>query len=187
MAQRSNHYEAAFEAFIRSIRVPCVAVDEAKRAIGGDDGAQEPRLPAVPAVWIEPGRRGEREARQGWPGAPGLGELGHDRRPRWAVAGGRRCSGRVSGQSWPSRMPSRFSRFRCREPTGPTSSAGSSTVSGQSASTITSPICARGGQRGKRSRWPARAFRRRVRPLLEWLPMSYDWCRRPIPVKERQR
>ena len=46
-----------------------------------------------------------------------------------------------------------------------------------------------------RSRGPAwkavamarRAFRRRVRPLLEWLPMSYDWSRRPIPVKERQR
>ena len=33
MAQRSNHYEAAFEGFIRSIRVPCVAIDEAKRAI----------------------------------------------------------------------------------------------------------------------------------------------------------
>ena len=38
-----------------------------------------------------------------------------------------------------------------------------------------------------RSRGPAwkavamarRAFRRRVRPLLEWLPMSYDWSRRP--------
>ncbi len=46
-----------------------------------------------------------------------------------------------------------------------------------------------------RSRGPAwkavamarRAFRRRVRPLLEWLPMSYDWARRPTPVKERQR
>ena len=35
MADRSNHYEAAFEGYIRSIRVPCVAVDEAKRAIFG--------------------------------------------------------------------------------------------------------------------------------------------------------
>jgi hypothetical protein len=33
MANRANHYEAAFEAFIRSLRVPCVAVDEAKRAL----------------------------------------------------------------------------------------------------------------------------------------------------------
>ena len=46
-----------------------------------------------------------------------------------------------------------------------------------------------------RSRGPAwkavamarRAFRRRVRPLREWLPMSYDSCRRPTPVKERER
>jgi len=28
-ANRSNHYEAAFEAFVRSHRIPCVAVDEA--------------------------------------------------------------------------------------------------------------------------------------------------------------
>ena len=28
-----------------------------------------------------------------------------------------------------------------------------------------------------------RAFRRRVRPLLEWLPMSYDWSRRPTPSR----
>jgi hypothetical protein len=46
-----------------------------------------------------------------------------------------------------------------------------------------------------RSRGPAwkavsmarRAFRRRVRPLHEWLPMSLDSPRRPIPVKERER
>ena len=30
MADRSNHYEAAFEAYTRSLRVPCVAIDEAK-------------------------------------------------------------------------------------------------------------------------------------------------------------
>ena len=32
MANRANHYEAAFEAYIRALRLPCVAVDEAKRA-----------------------------------------------------------------------------------------------------------------------------------------------------------
>ena len=42
MAIRSNHYEAAFEAYIRAIRVPCVAIDEAKRAIFGDDGVKNP-------------------------------------------------------------------------------------------------------------------------------------------------
>ncbi len=42
MANRANHYEAAFEAYIRALRVPCVAVDEAKRAIDGDGGLKNP-------------------------------------------------------------------------------------------------------------------------------------------------
>src|SRR5580704_14101963 len=33
MADRSIHYEAAFEAFLREKGIPCVAVDEAKRAL----------------------------------------------------------------------------------------------------------------------------------------------------------
>ncbi len=42
MARRSNHYEAAFEAFVRSLRVPCVAIDEAKRALSGEYGLKSP-------------------------------------------------------------------------------------------------------------------------------------------------
>src|SRR5580692_6226436 len=33
MADRSIHYEAAFEAFLRERGIPCVAVDEAKKAL----------------------------------------------------------------------------------------------------------------------------------------------------------
>ena len=36
MANRDNHYEAAFEEFLRSRGVPYVAVDEAKRSLMGD-------------------------------------------------------------------------------------------------------------------------------------------------------
>ena len=38
MVKRNNHYEAAFEAYLRACRVPYVAVDEAKRSLlaGGD-------------------------------------------------------------------------------------------------------------------------------------------------------
>jgi hypothetical protein len=36
---RDNHYEAAFEAFLRERRVGFVAVDETRRALFGDDGA----------------------------------------------------------------------------------------------------------------------------------------------------
>ncbi len=37
MANRDNHYEAAFEAYLRARRTPYVAVDEAKRALLGGD------------------------------------------------------------------------------------------------------------------------------------------------------
>ena len=36
MANRDNHYEAAFEEFLRSRGVPYVAVDEAKRSLLSD-------------------------------------------------------------------------------------------------------------------------------------------------------
>lgn len=42
MANRTNHYEAAFEAFVRSLRIPCVAIDEAKRALEGSTGLKSP-------------------------------------------------------------------------------------------------------------------------------------------------
>jgi hypothetical protein len=39
MANRDNHYEAAFEQFLRSRGVPYVAVDEAKRSLLSDGGS----------------------------------------------------------------------------------------------------------------------------------------------------
>jgi len=36
MAKRSNHYEAAFEAYLRHCAIPYVAVDETKRSLMGD-------------------------------------------------------------------------------------------------------------------------------------------------------
>lgn len=50
MANRSNHYEAAFEAFIRARKVPCVAVDEAKRAVFGSDGVKNPDFLLYPRI-----------------------------------------------------------------------------------------------------------------------------------------
>lgn len=35
--KRDNHYEVAFEAFLRSRRVPFIAIDEAKRTLLGDE------------------------------------------------------------------------------------------------------------------------------------------------------
>lgn len=42
MADRSNHYEAAFEAYVRSLRIPCVAIDEARRAVAGEGDLKSP-------------------------------------------------------------------------------------------------------------------------------------------------
>src|SRR5271157_4868305 len=39
MANRDNHYEAAFEEFLRSRGVPYVAVDEARRSVLADGGS----------------------------------------------------------------------------------------------------------------------------------------------------
>jgi hypothetical protein len=63
MAKRDNHYEAAFEAWLRASRVPYVAVDEAHRALRGANSlksldfiisagsASNPRA-AAPARWL---------------------------------------------------------------------------------------------------------------------------------------
>lgn len=42
MARRSNHYEAAFEAYIRQQMVPCVAVDECRRPLSEEGTLKNP-------------------------------------------------------------------------------------------------------------------------------------------------
>jgi hypothetical protein len=39
MANRDNHYEVAFEEYLRSRGVPYVAVDEGRRAVLADGGS----------------------------------------------------------------------------------------------------------------------------------------------------
>ncbi len=49
MAQRRHHYERAFESYLRSNRIPYIAVDEARRALvpgAGDGRFEAPRLAA---------------------------------------------------------------------------------------------------------------------------------------------
>jgi hypothetical protein len=58
MAKRDNHYEAAFEAFLRQRGVPYVAVDEAKRSLLAGEEKTLKSLdfivtpPAVPTAWL---------------------------------------------------------------------------------------------------------------------------------------
>jgi len=48
MARRANHYEAAFEAYIRQMRVPCVAVDECRRPLSDEGSLKNPDFPVYP-------------------------------------------------------------------------------------------------------------------------------------------
>jgi hypothetical protein len=52
MADRSNHYEAAFEAYIRSLRIPCVAIDEARRALSDGGGLKSPDFLLYPRAGL---------------------------------------------------------------------------------------------------------------------------------------
>jgi len=75
MANRDNHYEAAFEEYLRARGVPYVAVDEARRSLLAD-GASIKSLDFIvssagPAVWLVDvkGRRfpsGDDESRHYW-------------------------------------------------------------------------------------------------------------------------
>jgi len=56
MAKRDNHYEAAFEAWLRWLRVPYVAVDESHRAAAGQRSLKSLDFivspPANPVSWL---------------------------------------------------------------------------------------------------------------------------------------
>ena len=156
MANRANHYEAAFEAYIRSIRVPCVAVDEAKRAIFGQDGVKNPDFLLYPRLRAEPGGRGQGEAGQERARAAALGELGDDRRPRrpGPLAGDVRA--RLPGDPGVRLRRALAAVPAAAATMGPSRSGGWTIASGRSAWTTTSPTSARAARPGRRWPWPAR-------------------------------
>ncbi len=54
MVKRNNHYEAAFEAYLRDARVPYVAVDEAKRSLlAGGDSVKSLDFIISPLAWAD--------------------------------------------------------------------------------------------------------------------------------------
>ena len=55
MANRDNHYEAAFEAYLRARRVPYIAVDEARRSLTGEGSLKSLDFvvsPPGPVSWL---------------------------------------------------------------------------------------------------------------------------------------
>lgn len=51
MAIRANHYDAAFEAFLREERIPYVAVDEQRRALCGDESLKSLDFVVYSPAW----------------------------------------------------------------------------------------------------------------------------------------
>ena len=186
MANRSNHYEAAFEAFIRSLRVPCVAVDEAKRAILGEEGVKNPDFLLYPRgstnlVVEVKGKRGKNaRGRRDWENWVTTDDL--DGLARWQAMFGPGFKAILAFAyaeplaSFPLPRDDGAFEFRYR-------------VYRFWAVGLDDYVA------HLRSRGPAwkavamarAAFRRRVRPLREWLPMTFDSPKRPRPILERER
>jgi hypothetical protein len=186
MADRSNHYEAAFEAFIRSLRIPCVAIDETRRALFGGDDVKNPDFLLYPRfgpnlVVEVKGKRGkDARGRRAWENWVTTDDL--DGLARWQE---------TFGPGFRSILA-----FAYAEPIGPyplPEANGAFAFRaleyrfwGVGLDDYLNHLRSR-GPAWKAVAMARRAFRRRVRPFREWLPMTYDAPRRPQPVKERER
>ncbi len=195
MARRHNHYEAAFEAYIRSLRVPCVAVDEAKRAISGTVGVKNPDFllypQAGPNLVVEvKGKRGKNAlGRRPWENWVTTDDL--DGLARWQTLFGPGFRS-VLAFAYAEAVPL-LTSMAAPVPAGAVVDPGAFGFRGRVyrfwGVTLDDYL------EHLRSRGPAwravamaRAeFRRRVRPLREWLPISPDSPRRPRPIRERPR
>ncbi len=186
MANRRNHYEAAFEAYVRSLRVPCVAVNEAKRAVSGEEGLKNPDFILYPRMGLNlvvevKGKRGKdgrgRRAWENWVTTDDLDGL-----TRWQAMFGpgfRAVLAFVYAEPPPPfPLPPGDGSFSFRNRRYRFWAVGLDDYIAHLRSR---------GPAWKAVAMARAAFRRRVRPLQEWLPMTAEAPRRPRPLKERDR
>jgi hypothetical protein len=186
MALRSNHYEAAFEAYIRSLRVPCVAIDEAKRAIFGEDFVKNPDFLLYPrfasnlVVEVKGKRSKNARGRRDWENWVTTDDL--EGLVRWQAMFGPGFRSILAfayaeaPQAFP--LPRQNGAFEFRGLEYRFWAVGLDDYVAHLRSR---------GPAWKAVAMARRAFRRRVRPLYEWLPMVPEARRKPKPVKERER
>jgi hypothetical protein len=186
MANRANHYEAAFEGYIRSLRVPCVAVDEAKRAISGEEGLKSPDFLLYPRrgpnlVVEVKGKRGKNAlGRRSWENWVTIDDL--DGLVRWQA---------MFGPGFRSILAFAYAEPPMPFPLPP----GDGAFAFRSRQYRFWAVELDDYISHLRSRGPAwkavamarREFRKRVRPLTDWLPMTLDAPKRPQPLRERVR
>ncbi len=181
MARRSNHYEAAFEGYVRDLRVPCVAIDEAKRAIEGEGGMKSPDFLLYPQGGLNlvvevKGKRGKsKSGRRAWENWVTMDDL--DGLTRWRTLFG------------PGFLP--LLAFAYAEPP-----SAFPLPPGEGGFRFRNRVYRFWGVglddyiahlRSRGPAWKAVAmaraeFRRRVRPLAEWLPLSLRETKRVRPL-----
>ncbi|MDX2036868.1 MAG: HYExAFE family protein [Isosphaeraceae bacterium] len=186
MAIRSNHYEAAFEGYIRSLRVPCVAVDEAKRSFFGEEDLKNPdfilypRLSANLVVEVKGKRGKDPRGRRPWENWVTTDDL--EGLARWQM---------MFGPAFRALLVFAYAEPAMPFPLPP--GDGSYDFRGRTyrfwAVALDDYIL---HLRSRGPTWKAVAmaraeFRRRVRPLLEWLPMTDSSPTRPKPLRELAR
>ncbi len=190
MANRANHYEAAFEAYIRSRRVPCVAVDEAKRSLDGEAeaGLKSPDFLLYPRCGLNlvvevKGKRGKNaRGRRPWENWVTTDDL--DGLVRWQAMFGpgfRSILAFVYAERpMPFPLPSDDGSFAFRGLDYRFWAVGLDEYVAHLRSR---------GPAWKAVAMARAAFRKRVRPLLEFLPMTPESPRspRPLNLKERDR
>ena len=186
MANRSNHYEAAFEGYIRSLRVPCVAVDEAKRALVEEGGLKNPDFLLYPrsgfnlVVEVKGKRSKNAKGRRDWENWVTTDDL--DGLARWQSMFGpgfRAILAFAYAEPLPPfPLPKDDGAFEFRLRAYRFWAVG--------LDDYVSHLRSR-GPAWKAVAMARAAFRRRVRPLREWLPMTLDCPKRPKALKERDR
>jgi hypothetical protein len=186
MADRNNPYEVAFEGYIRARRVPCVAIDEARRAVFGQEGVKNPDFLLYPGsgpnlVVEVKGKRGkDARGRRAWENWVTTDDL--DGLARWQSLFG------------PGFLPILVFAYAEPPPLFPL-------PPGDGAYACRNRLYRFWGiglddyvadLRSRGPAWKAVAmaraeFRRRVRPLSEWLPTSAAGPGRPQPLRGRPR
>lgn len=185
MANRRNHYEAAFEAYIRTLRVPCVAVDESKRALFGETGVKNPDFLLYPRYGTNlvvevKGKQGKTpEGRRRWENWVTIDDL--DGLTRWQAMFGpgfRAILAFVYAETAPEfALPPGEGAFAFRNRRY--------RFWAVELDEYLAHLRSR-GPAWKAVAMARAAFRRRVRPLSEWLPMSENAPARPRPLNLKE-
>lgn len=187
MARRSNHYEAAFEAFVRTMSIPCVAVDETRRPLSDEGTLKNPDFLIYPRQALNlvvevKGKRGkDASGRRPWENWVSTDDL--DALERWQ---------RMFGPGFVAALVFVYAEEVPDHPLPPRSDSGflfRGVVYRFWAVALDDYV------RHLRSRgmaWKAvsmarDAFRSRVRPLTDWLPSTETSLPRPTGIAPRRK